>query len=133
MSVDSAKKARRLAGRPAKRAEPASGTGEGGRPRGFFQRVYEIVAVIPAGKVMTYGQIAKCLGGFYSGRTVGFAMRAAPAERNLPCHRVVNKKGEMAPGHCFGGTANQRRLLRREGVKFLAGGGIDMKRYQWER
>lgn len=93
---------------------------------GFFRQVYDLVAKIPPGKVMTYGQIGVCLGGFYSGRTVGFAMRAAPAERNLPCHRVVNKQGEMAPGLIFGGADNQRRTLADEGVTFLPDGRIDM-------
>jgi O-6-methylguanine DNA methyltransferase len=92
--------------------------------------VYDVVATIPRGKVMTYGQIASVLGGFYSGRTVGFAMRAAPRERNLPCHRVVNKQGEMAPGYCFGGAENQRRMLRKEGVVFKPDGRIDMARSQ---
>ena len=96
----------------------------------FFQRVYELVAAIPEGKVMTYGQIAGKLGGFYSGRTVGFALRAAPGERNLPCHRVVNKQGEMAPDHCFGGSDRQRRLLRSEGVQFRSNGAVDMERSQ---
>lgn len=94
---------------------------------GFFNRVYDVVALIPKGKVMTYGQIGLALGGRYSGRTVGFAMRAAPEERMLPCHRVVNAKGEMAPGLIFGGAAAQCALLRREGVKFLRDGCIDMK------
>ncbi len=97
---------------------------------GFFQRVYEVVAAIPRGKVMTYGQIAARLGGFHSGRVVGFAMRAAPAERNLPCHRVVNKQGHMAPGHCFGGADCQRRLLRKEGVRFKPDGSIDLEKSQ---
>ena len=97
---------------------------------GFFQKVYDLVATIPKGKVMTYGQIASLLGGFYSGRTVGFAMRAAPAERSLPCHRVVNKQGDMAPGYCFGGAERQRGMLKKEGVKFLPDGRIDMKRSQ---
>ncbi len=97
---------------------------------GFFQRVYEVVARIPKGKVVTYGAIAKRLGGLYSGRTVGFAMRAAPAERRLPCHRVVNKKGEMSPGHVFGSAARQRVMLKKEGVPFLPDGRIDMKRGQ---
>lgn len=92
----------------------------------FFQQVYGLVALIPKGKVMTYGQIAARLGGFYSGRTVGFAMRAAPGDRGLPCHRVVNKQGEMAPGLTFGGADRQRRLLKREGVKFKTDGNIDM-------
>ena len=95
---------------------------------GFFQRVYELVAIIPEGRVMTYGQIARRLGGFHSGRTVGFAMRAAPAERGLPCHRVVNRLGEMAPGHCFGGPERQRRLLKREGVRFHRDGRINMEK-----
>lgn len=119
---------------PARRAAGArrgpSGAGGTDKPRGFFQRVYDVVETIPRGKVMTYGQIASLLGGFYSGRTVGFAMRAAPGERNLPCHRVVNKKGEMAPGYCFGGAENQRRLLAKEGVRFQPDGRIDMERSQ---
>lgn len=96
--------------------------------RGFFQRVYALVATIPPGKVATYGQIARRLGGFYSGRTVGFAMRAAPGERNLPCHRVVNMKGEMAPGHVFGGAPQQRKLLRSEGVSFRRDGTINLEK-----
>lgn len=99
---------------------------------GVFQRVYGIVALIPRGKVMTYGQIARLLGGLYSGRTVGFAMRAAPPERKLPCHRVVNKQGEMAPGYCFGGADRQRAMLKKEGVRFLPNGRIDMKKSQLE-
>lgn len=94
--------------------------------QGFFAMVHDLVATIPPGKVMTYGQIARRLGGFYSGRTVGFAMRAAPGERGLPCHRVVNRLGEMAPGLIFGGADVQRKRLRREGVKFLPDGRIDL-------
>lgn len=94
----------------------------------FFTLVYDLVETIPAGKVMTYGQIAKRLGGFYSGRTVGFAMRAAPEKRNLPCHRVVNRLGEMAPGLIFGGAGVQRKRLKKEGVKFLPDGRIDLKK-----
>lgn len=99
---------------------------------GFFEKVYKVVALIPKGKVMTYGQIAQRLGGFYSGRTVGFAMRAAPEARKLPCHRVVNKQGEMAPGFCFGGEDKQRALLKKEGVRFLDNGRINMERSQLE-
>lgn len=95
---------------------------------GFFKKVYDLVATIPKGKVMTYGQIARRLGGFYSGRTVGFAMAAAPGERNLPCHRVVNKQGAMAPGFAFGGADRQRRLLRSEGVRFFRDGSINMEK-----
>ena len=57
-----------------------------------------MAARIPAGKIMTYGQIAQVLGGVYSPKLVGFAMNAAPHEAGLPCHRVVNAAGRLAPG-----------------------------------
>lgn len=77
---------------------------------------------------MTYGQIAALLEGGYSARFVGFAMRAAPRERDLPCHRVVNRYGGMAPGNVFGGEENQRALLRREEVVFKPDGRIELDR-----
>lgn len=94
----------------------------------FFERVYKIVAAIPAGKVMTYGQIAALLNDGYSARYVGFAMSAARAHHNLPCHRVVNKAGGMAPGFIFDGEQEQRELLRQEGVLFKENGRIDMEK-----
>ena len=93
----------------------------------FFERVYAIVEQIPRGKVMTYGQIAMLLDNVCSARYVGFAMSAAPPDRNLPCHRVVNKAGEMAPGAVFNGEARQRELLESEGVVFRRNGRVDMK------
>ncbi len=93
---------------------------------GFFKQVHAVVAAIPPGKVMTYGQIADVLGNVCSARYVGYAMRAAPAERNLPCHRVVNKAGAMAGGGLFGGVENQRRMLEAEGVPFTPQGRIDL-------
>lgn len=91
---------------------------------GLFQAVHALVATIPAGKVMTYGQIASVLGGMYSARYVGFAMSGAPV--GLPCHRVINRLGEMAPGRMFGGPAAQRLLLQNEGVPFLANGRVNL-------
>lgn len=92
---------------------------------GFFARVHALVAGIPPGKVMTYGQIADFLQDGRSARYVGYAMRAAPTDKKLPCHRVVNKKGEMAPAAVFGGEDRQKRLLMEEGVAFRADGRID--------
>ncbi len=108
--------------------EEKSGKVEKRIGNGVFQHVYALTATIPPGKVATYGQIAKCLGGFCSGRTVGFAMRCAPAERNLPCHRVVNQKGEMAPGYVFGGAARQRKMLRGEGTSFRRDGTVNLEK-----
>ena len=97
---------------------------------GFFKAVYKLVAQIPTGKVMTYGQIAFIIGRPGASRTVGYAMSSAPA--GLPCHRVVNRLGEMAPGDIFGGAAEQRRMLEAEGISFLPNGRIDLKNNIWD-
>lgn len=91
---------------------------------GFFTAVHQLVAAIPPGKVMTYGQIASTLEGGYSPKLVGFAMHAAPD--GLPSHRVINYKGEMSGGTLFGGAEAQRALLKSEGVPFLPDGRVDL-------
>ena len=98
----------------------------------FFNAVYELVALIPPGKVMTYGQIGQVLDSPYSAKVVGFAMSSAPDALHLPCHRVVNRLGEMAPGLIFGGPQTQRELLRDEGVVFLPNGKIDLALARFE-
>jgi methylated-DNA-protein-cysteine methyltransferase-like protein len=98
----------------------------------FFAAVYQIVAQIPEGKVATYGQIAALLGEPKGARIVGWAMRGAPANLNLPCHRVVNKSGAMAPDYVFGGAQSQRAKLAAEGIQFNEDDHIDLARYLWE-
>lgn len=98
----------------------------------FCKRVYEIAAQIPKGKVMTYGQIASLLGDPKAAREVGRAMAITPAELQIPCHRVVNKSGAMAPGYVFGGADKQRAMLEREGVTFKADGCINMAKHLWQ-
>ena len=103
----------------------ASGKPAGSEP-GFFEQVHAVVARIPPGKVMTYGQISDVLGNICSARYVGYAMNGVPAHMDLPCHRVVNRKGELAPGGNFGGPENHRRLLEAEGVTFTPQGRINL-------
>jgi methylated-DNA-protein-cysteine methyltransferase-like protein len=95
---------------------------------GFFAGVYEMVALIPSGKVATYGQIAMMLGNPRAARTVGWAMSAAP--EGLPWHRVVNAKGKLSPEAATGGV--QREMLEREGVPFRKDGTIDLKSCLWD-
>ena len=97
----------------------------------FFQRVYKVVSKIPEGKIATYGQIARLIGEPRSARIVGWAMKAAPRELNLPCHRVVNRLGEMAPGYAFGSPEIQRDILISEGITFKEDGCIDIKKHLW--
>ncbi len=82
----------------------------------YKENVYEIVRKIPKGKVATYGSIAKKL--HMSPRTVGTALHLNPYEGKVPCHRVVNRDGRIAPGFAFGGLNAQRKLLEKEGVRF---------------
>ncbi len=97
----------------------------------FFREVYAIVARIPKGKVVTYGQLAICLGNPRAARTVGWAMKGAPPELRLPCHRVVNRLGKMAPDHVFGGADVQRSRLEDEGVTFDTEGRVDLDKHLW--
>lgn len=92
----------------------------------FFDRVYAIVKKIPEGKVMTYGQIADEIG-TKDARRVGQALHANKDSSNIPCHRVVNKDGRLAPGYAFGGPNEQRNRLMAEGVKFVDDNHVDLK------
>ncbi len=85
-----------------------------------FDEVYKQVARIPYGKVTTYGAIAKKIG-INNPRVVGYALHVNKDPDNIPCHRVVNVKGETAKGYAFGGTGVQKKLLESEGVKFING------------
>lgn len=100
--------------------------------KSFFESVYEIVGKIPEGKVTTYGLIALMLGQPRNGRVVGWAMRQAPREMNLPCHRVIHKTGKLAAGCIFGGEEVHRALLEREGVLFNKDGEVDLKKCLWD-
>jgi O-6-methylguanine DNA methyltransferase len=88
------------------------------KSKNFFAQVYEEVKKIPEGKVMTYGQIAAKIG-TKDARRVGDALHANKEGSGVPCHRVVNKDGRLAPSYAFGGYHEQRNRLLAEGVKFL--------------
>ena len=97
----------------------------------FQEQVYAIVAAIPAGRVVTYGQVAAWMNRPGAARQVGYAMAACPRERDLPWHRVVNAKGEVSRRSNPGDEVYQRRLLEAEGLVFDSRGRISLARYQW--
>ncbi len=83
----------------------------------FFQRVYEVVKLIPAGRVTSYGAIARYLGTARSSRMVGWAMNQSHAQRDvIPAHRVVNRNGLLTGKHFFGGENVMQELLESEGL-----------------
>ena len=98
----------------------------------FVERVYDIVARIPRGRVTTYGRIARALGAARSARMVGWALHGAPPERQLPCQRVVNRNGELTGGWHWGHPQVMKALLVAEGVPFKAEYQVDLARCLWE-
>lgn len=93
----------------------------------FRQDVYSIVAAIPYGKVLTYGQVAQLAGYPNHSRLVGHILCGAASSLHLPCHRVVNAQGRPAPV-----WQEQRSLLKAEGVPFRPNGSVDMHLAQWD-
>ena len=81
----------------------------------FYRQIYEVVRRIPKGKVMTYGEIAAAVGRPKCARQVGYALHCNPDPKNIPCYRVVNRDGRLAPAFAFGGVDVQRTLLERDG------------------
>lgn len=82
---------------------------------GFFEKVYEVARRIPYGRVTSYGAIAKYLGATKSARIVGYAMNNSEG-KDVPAHRVVNRKGLLTGKHHFEGTNLMQQLLENEGL-----------------
>ena len=94
-----------------------------------FEKIYEVVKSIPEGKVATYGQVALLAGNPRWARVVGYALHVNPEPGIIPCHRVVNREGRVAPGFAFGGEEVQRQLLESEVIVFETDGRIDLEKY----
>ena len=94
----------------------------------FRDRVYEVVASIPEGKVMTYGDIAALAGHPYAARQVGGLAHFGPTE--LPWHRVVNRLGDCAAGY-YGGKAGHQAALEAEGIKVVEYRIADFGNRRW--
>lgn len=94
-------------------------------PDRFRDEVLAVVAQVPAGRVVTYGRLARLAGMPRHARLAGRIVASAPA--SLPCHRVVDASGRTAPG-----WSGQRALLEAEGIPLRPCGRVDLKRALWE-
>lgn len=92
----------------------------------FYKDIQDIVRKIPAGRVLTYGLIARLAGKPQYSRFVGQALSRTPVSLNFPCHRVVNSEGRVAPH-----WPEQRALLEHEQISFKPNGCVDLKKYLW--
>jgi methylated-DNA-protein-cysteine methyltransferase-like protein len=101
------------------------------RPKKLTDQVFGIVRQIPRGRVTTYGDIARALGDPRGARQVGWAVASPPAGLDLPFHRVVNRDGFLSGGWAFGHPEVMKQRLIAEGVTFVDGYTVDMKRCRW--
>jgi methylated-DNA-protein-cysteine methyltransferase-like protein len=97
----------------------------------FSEKVYQLAKKISKGKVATYGQIAARLGKPKAARAVGNALHRNPDPKTIPCHRVVNREGRLAPNFGGKGWQKQRKMLLAEGVKFKKKTHVDLTSCQW--
>ncbi|HEX8597182.1 MAG TPA: MGMT family protein [Chloroflexia bacterium] len=97
----------------------------------FRDRVWRFVRAVPEGRVVTYGQIAAYLGVPFAARAVGSVLHHTPTSANVPCQRVVNRWGRLAPVYGWGGMEQHRRELEEEGVEVRPDFTVSLEQYQW--
>lgn len=99
----------------------------------FFNMVYQVVRLIPKGRVTSYGAIANYLGSAGSSRVVGYAMNAAHGQKpKVPAHRVVNRNGELTGKHHFANPFQMQELLEKEGVKIKNDKILNFEKHFWD-
>jgi len=100
-------------------------------PQSLHERIYSVVRRIPSGKVASYGQIARIVGGC-SALMVGYALASLTPAKDVPWQRVINARGHISPHGAGFGSTMQRALLEEEGVIFDPTGKVDFARFGWE-
>ena len=99
----------------------------------FYDKVYEVVRLIPVGKATSYGAIAAFLGSAQSSRMVGWAMNASHQMlQHIPAHRVVNRNGLLTGKHHFGGQDTMQQLLESEGIQIVNDQIVNFKTVYWD-
>ncbi len=100
---------------------------------GFFENVYDVVRLIPKGRVTSYGAIAKYLGTGRSARTVGYAMNNSSLQRPaVPAHRVLNRNGLLTGRHHFSPPELMQQLLEQEGIRVEKDAVVNFEKLFWD-
>src|SRR3954468_15980107 len=102
------------------------------KERNFFEDVYEVVMLVPKGRITSYGAIARYLGTAMSARMVGWAMNGAHTDKNIPAHRVVNSQGLLTGKHHFKTPTAMESRLKKEGVKVVKDKIVDFDKKFWD-
>jgi len=99
----------------------------------FFNQVFQVVRLIPNGRVTSYGAIAAYLGAKSSSRVVGYAMNSSHNQENVvPAHRVLNRNGQLTGKNHFSNPFMMQELLESEGVKIENDTVIDFQKHFWD-
>ncbi|SNS57596.1 methylated-DNA-protein-cysteine methyltransferase related protein [Belliella buryatensis] len=98
----------------------------------YFDLVFEVVKLIPPGRVTSYGAIANYLGMKSGARMVGYAMNASHGHSDVPAHRVVNRNGVLTGKHHFGAADLMQKLLEKEGLIIKKDQIMDFEKYFWD-
>lgn len=96
------------------------------------QRIWQVITMIPAGKVATYGDVAGQAGLPGAARRVGYALRQLPEGTRIPWHRVINARGCLSLPATTAAGRLQRERLEAEGVQFLPGRRISLEKFRWQ-
>ena len=102
------------------------------RLENFFTDVYAVTRLIPAGRVTSYGAIARYLGRSGSARMVGWALNGAAVQQNVPAHRVVNRTGLLSGKGHFATPTLMQELLEAEGVQVVKDKVVGFKELFWD-
>jgi methylated-DNA-protein-cysteine methyltransferase-like protein len=97
----------------------------------FYDRVYSYVCRVPAGSVVTYGQVAVALGSPAAARAVGYALSYLGPATDVPWWRVINARGAISLKGRGPQADRQRELLEREGIMFDADGRTNLRTFRW--
>lgn len=102
-------------------------------PSDFFDQVFQVVRLIPQGRVTSYGAIANYLGAKSSSRVVGYAMNAAHSQKEfVPAHRVLNRNGQLTGKHHFNSPYLMQELLEKENIKIENDTVVNFKKHYWD-
>lgn len=100
--------------------------------KNFFAEVYEVVKLVPKGRVTSFGAIAAYLGAKSSARVVGWAMSGAAQSADVPAHRVVNRIGLLTGRNHFGTPTRMQELLESEGLVIIKDQVQDFEQHFWD-
>lgn len=103
------------------------------KTKDFFDQVFQVVRLIPKGRVTSYGAIANYLGSKSSSRVVGYAMNASHSQKEkVPAHRVLNRNGQLTGKHHFPNQFMMQELLEKENIIIINDTVQNLKNHYWD-